>query len=82
MTYLDRLGRELSAVGIHGRLRDRILAEAADHLTDGEVERFGEPLRSRASSRTSSPLRAAVARHWPRSRRSPARLPSSRRPGC
>jgi MFS family permease len=43
MTYLDRLGRELSAVGIHGRLRDRILAEAADHLAEGEVERFGEP---------------------------------------
>jgi MFS family permease len=42
-TYLDRLGRELTRVGIHGRLRDRILAEAADHLADGEAERFGEP---------------------------------------
>jgi hypothetical protein len=43
MTYLDRLGRELAAVGIRGRLRDRILAEAADHLAEGEVERFGDP---------------------------------------
>jgi hypothetical protein len=43
MTYLDRLGRELAAVGIRGRLRGRILAEAADHLAEGEVERFGDP---------------------------------------
>src|SRR4029453_7346963 len=43
MTYLDRLGRKLTCVGIHGRLRDRILAEAADHLADGEAGRFGDP---------------------------------------
>jgi hypothetical protein len=43
MTFLDRLGRELAAVGIRGRLRDRILAESADHLEEGEVERFGDP---------------------------------------
>jgi HAAS len=43
VTYLDRLRRELTAVGIRGRLRDRILAEAADHLAEGEADRFGDP---------------------------------------
>jgi hypothetical protein len=42
MTYLARLGEELARVGIGGRLRDRILAEAADHLAEGEVARFGD----------------------------------------
>jgi hypothetical protein len=41
--YLDQFGDELAAVGIRGRLRDRILAETADHLAEGEVERFGDP---------------------------------------
>lgn len=43
--YLKRLERELRAVGIHGRLRLRILAEAEDHLrSDPEApRRFGEP---------------------------------------
>ena len=44
MTYLDELGRELSPVGIQGRLRNRILAEAADRLADSDrraVERLG-----------------------------------------
>jgi hypothetical protein len=41
--YLDDLGRELARVGIRGQLRDRIVAEAADHLAEGEVERFGDP---------------------------------------
>jgi hypothetical protein len=43
VTYLDRLGRELAAVGIRGRLRARILAEAADHLADGDEGAFGDP---------------------------------------
>jgi hypothetical protein len=43
LTYLDRFGRELAAVGIRGRLQDRILAESADHLAEGDVERFGDP---------------------------------------
>ncbi|HET8607505.1 MAG TPA: hypothetical protein VFL66_10835 [Gaiellaceae bacterium] len=44
MSYPERLGRELAAVGIHGRLRGRILAEAADHLASGGTEeRFGDP---------------------------------------
>jgi hypothetical protein len=43
MTYLDDLARELAAVGIRGRLRARILAEAADHLAEGDVEKFGDP---------------------------------------
>src|SRR6476661_7909921 len=43
MTYLDELGRELSAVGIRGRLRSRILAEAADHLADSDPALFGDP---------------------------------------
>ena len=30
--FQKRLGEELSAVGIRGRLRGRILAEYADHL--------------------------------------------------
>lgn len=43
--YLVELGRELSAVGIRGRLRRRILAEAEDHLrSDPDAPaRFGEP---------------------------------------
>lgn len=43
MTYLDDLGRELARVGIRGRLRERILAEAADHLAQGDESRFGDP---------------------------------------
>jgi hypothetical protein len=43
VAYVDRLGRELAAVGIHGRLRARILAEAADHLADGDESAFGDP---------------------------------------
>jgi amino acid transporter len=44
--YLDELGRELSDVGIQGRLRRRILAESEDHLR-GDPDapaRFGSPL--------------------------------------
>jgi hypothetical protein len=42
---LDELGRELGNVGIRGRLRRRILAEAEDHLrSDADAPaRFGEP---------------------------------------
>jgi hypothetical protein len=44
MTYLDELSRELAAVGVRGRLRARILAEADDHLRSGATEeRFGAP---------------------------------------
>ena len=41
--YIGRLGKELAAVGIRGRARGRILAEAADHLAEGEEDRFGDP---------------------------------------
>ncbi len=43
MSYLDDLSRELGAVGIRGRLRARIVAEADDHLrSDDEARtRFG-----------------------------------------
>lgn len=43
MTYADELSRALGAVGIRGRLRRRILAEADDHLrSDPEARaRFG-----------------------------------------
>jgi hypothetical protein len=37
------LAEQLAAVGIRGRARARILAEAADHLAEGEVEEFGDP---------------------------------------
>ena len=43
MTYLDTLSAELAAVGIRGRLRARIVAEARDHLAEGDEERFGDP---------------------------------------
>ena len=43
MTYLDKLSAELAAVGIRGRLRARIVAEARDHLAEGDEERFGDP---------------------------------------
>jgi hypothetical protein len=43
VSYLDELGAELARVGIRGRLRARILAEAADHLAQSEPERFGDP---------------------------------------
>jgi hypothetical protein len=43
--YLEALDLELVDVGIPGRLRRRILAEAEDHLRsdDGALERFGTP---------------------------------------
>jgi hypothetical protein len=43
--YLEALDLELVDVGISGRLRRRILAEAEDHLRsdDGALERFGTP---------------------------------------
>lgn len=40
---IDELSRELAAVGIRGRLRARILAEAAEHVRDGSAEAFGDP---------------------------------------
>jgi MFS family permease len=43
VTYIVRLDVELGRVGIRGRLRARILAEAADHLAEGEESRFGDP---------------------------------------
>ena len=44
MTYLDRYSDELERAGIRGRLRARIVAEAADHLAESDAERFGEPV--------------------------------------
>src|SRR5262249_38207347 len=41
--YLGRLGKELARVGIRGRARARILAEAADHLAEGDEAAFGDP---------------------------------------
>ena len=41
--YLGRLGKELARVGIRGRARARILAEAADHLAEGDESEFGDP---------------------------------------
>ena len=43
MTYLDQLNEELARVGIRGRQRARILAEAADHIAEGDAEEFGDP---------------------------------------
>jgi hypothetical protein len=43
MTYVSRLSDELARVGIHGRARARILAEAADHLAEGDQAEFGDP---------------------------------------
>ena len=43
MSYLEQLWVELTRVGIRGRARARILTEAADHLTEGDEERFGDP---------------------------------------
>lgn len=43
MTYLDELSVELGRVGIRGNLRTRVLAEAADHLAEGDAACFGEP---------------------------------------
>ncbi len=40
---LGDLDRELGRVGIRGRRRARILAEAADHLAEGDPECFGDP---------------------------------------
>jgi hypothetical protein len=41
--YIGRLGKELRRVGIRGRARARILAEAADHLAEGDEAQFGDP---------------------------------------
>jgi hypothetical protein len=44
VSHVEELRRELGAVGIRGRLRARILAEAAEHVQDaGSAERFGSP---------------------------------------
>jgi hypothetical protein len=37
------LAEELARVGIRGRARARILAEAADHLAEGDAAEFGDP---------------------------------------
>jgi hypothetical protein len=41
--FQSRLEKELSAAGIHGRLRGRILAEYADHLACDPEAQLGEP---------------------------------------
>jgi hypothetical protein len=41
--YLAQLAAELGHVGIRGRTRARILAEAEDHLADGDPAEFGDP---------------------------------------
>jgi hypothetical protein len=41
--FQDRLGQELRAVGIGGRLRSRILDEYADHLACDPEAQLGEP---------------------------------------
>ncbi|MFZ1997573.1 MAG: hypothetical protein WAU75_25870, partial [Solirubrobacteraceae bacterium] len=41
--FQTRLGQELTAVGISGRLRGRILDEFADHLTCDPQAALGEP---------------------------------------
>jgi hypothetical protein len=43
VSFTDDLGRELSAVGITGRLRERIVAEFADHLESDPQASLGEP---------------------------------------
>jgi hypothetical protein len=43
VTYLDQLRDELARVGIRGRQRGRILAEAADHIAEGGAAEFGDP---------------------------------------
>jgi hypothetical protein len=40
---LGAFGRELTRLGIRGRRRARILAEAADHLAEGDEAAFGDP---------------------------------------
>jgi hypothetical protein len=40
---IDQLRRELTAVGIRGRQRDRILAEFADHLACDPAAELGDP---------------------------------------
>jgi hypothetical protein len=43
VSYIEDLDRELGRVGIEGARRARILAEAADHLAEGDATRFGDP---------------------------------------
>ena len=62
--------QELAAVGIRGRARARIVAEAADHLAEGDVAEFGDPaalaqlfadeLATRASTRAAFTAFAAL----------------------
>jgi hypothetical protein len=40
---IDELGRELARVGIHGRQRERIVAEFADHLACDPDAELGDP---------------------------------------
>jgi hypothetical protein len=43
VSYLEQLSLELTRVGIRGRARTRILAEAADHLAESDEDSFGDP---------------------------------------
>ncbi len=65
MTYVDDLGRELTAVGIAGRLRRRIEAEIQDHLACDPQAQLGDPRtvarRFADELGTARALRAAAA---------------------
>ncbi|HLY48988.1 MAG TPA: hypothetical protein VKR21_07315 [Solirubrobacteraceae bacterium] len=60
MTYLETLAGELSAVGIRGRRRARILAEFADHLECDPSAELGDP--SALAQQFADELGTALAR--------------------
>jgi hypothetical protein len=43
MSFVQELSRELARVGVHGRLRRRIVAEIGDHLACDPDANLGEP---------------------------------------
>jgi hypothetical protein len=71
MTYTETLSRELSAVGIRGRRRTRILTEVADHLScdpaaelgaaDQLARQFADELGTSLSRRAAFAVFAALA---------------------
>jgi hypothetical protein len=58
---IDELARELARVGIHGRRRERILTEFADHLACDPEAKLGDPRR--LAAQFADELASETARH-------------------
>jgi hypothetical protein len=77
MSYREQLAQQLSAVGIVGRLRARILAEVEDHLACDPDAQLGEPAAlaqrfvDELGTRRALPRSATILASGSRARRAP-----------